>query len=113
MPTKRTQVGTAALSPRVQALKQPPTAPPPTLDAAMRLSRVWSAAVIHALSACLQWLRTIGGVEWAFRATLPFVPRPGVVSVARLEARSSEHLLLAVPAGQRAQSAGHSQTWGA
>lgn len=113
MPTKRTQASTAVLSPEVQAVRQPPTAPPQTIDAAMRLSKVWSAAVIHTLSACLQRLRTIEGIEWAFRAVLPVVPRPSVVPVARLEARSSEHLLLAASAGQPAPLAGHSQTWGA
>lgn len=113
MPTKRTQVSTAALGQEVQAVRQPPTAPPQTIDAAMRLSKVWSAAVIHMLSACLQRLRTIEGVEWAVRATLPFVPAPRLVPVARLEARSSEHLLLAASAGQPAPLAGHSQTWGA
>lgn len=113
MPTKRTQVSAAVLSPEVQTVKQPPTAPPKTIDAAMRLATVWSAALIHMLSACFQRLRTIEGVEWAFRVSLPFVPRPGAVSVARFEASSSEHLLLATSAGQRAPLAGHSQTWGA
>ncbi len=113
MPTKRTQASSAVLSPEVQAVRQPPTAPPQTIDAAVRLSEVWSAAVIHMLSACLQRLRTIEGVEWAFRATLPFVPEPKLVPVTRSEARSSEHLLLAASAGQRGPSAGHSQTWGA
>ena len=113
MPTKRTQISTAVLSPEVQAVKQPPTAPPRTIEAALRLSKVWSAALIHRLSACLQRLRTIEGVELAGGATLPLMPRPGAVSVARVEARSSEHLLLAAPASLRAQLAGHSHTWGA
>jgi hypothetical protein len=113
MPTKRTHVSAAVLSPEVQAIKQPPTAPPRTIDAVIRLSKVRSADLIHMLSACLQRLRTIEGFEWAVRATPSLVPRPGAVSVARFEARSSEHLLLAAPASQRAQLAGHSHTWGA
>jgi len=113
MLTKRTRIRAAVLGPEVQAVEQPPTAPPQTIDAALRPSKVWSADLIHRLSACLQRRRTIEGFEWAARATLSLVPRPGAMSVARFEARSSEHLLLAAPASQQAQLAGHSHTWGA
>mgnify|MGYP001818991384 CR=1 FL=1 len=93
MPTRLTRVRAAAMSHSVQAVKQPPTAPPWTIDAAVRLPEVLSAASIHMLSTRFAGLHRIDGVDRTLR------PIPSVPS-SRPAARFSEQSMLAALAGQ-------------
>ena len=106
MPTRTTRVRAAALSPSVQAVKQPPTAPSWTIDAAMRLPEVLSAALFQMLSTRLAGLRRIDGVDRTFG------PSPRIPS-SRPPARFSEQSMLAPLAGQPVPMEGLTQTWGA
>jgi len=106
MPTRLTRVYAAALSHSVQAVKQPPTAPPRTIDAAMRLPEVLFAALIHMLSTRLAGLRRIDGVDWAF-GPIPRAPS------SRPAARFSEQSTLAALVGQPVPLGGLTQNWGA
>lgn len=106
MPTRLTRVQAAGLSHSVQAVKQRPTAPPRTIDAAMRLPGVLFAALIHMLSTRLSGLRRIDGVDWVFG---PIARVPSAHPAARI----SEQSMLAAPAGQLVPLGGLTQIWGA
>ena len=106
MPTRLTRVRAAALSPSVQAVKQSPTAPTWTIDAAMRLPEVLSAALIQMLSTRLAGLLRIDGVDRTF-GPIPRVPS------SRPAARFSEQSMLAALAGQPVPLGGLTQNWGA
>ncbi|MEM7398577.1 MAG: hypothetical protein AAF354_06520 [Pseudomonadota bacterium] len=113
MPTKRSDTSAVVLSPSVQAVKQPPTAPPGPTYGAVWPAKTWFAEVIHLLSASHSMLRKLMAIEWA----LGPVPSELAVQHARVDAqfrqRSSEKPMLAGLAGQPTPFAGLSQTWGA